>query len=317
MRTPLWRQTPPAIFPVTLGFLGLGLAWRKAAGVLDLPMAIGDVMLGVATMFLAYFLVLYAMKLAARPAVLLEDMKAPPARAGVSALAMSLMLLAAVALQYGVRAPWLLWLGIVTYVAVAALILRMILNGGPEGRVFSPFQYLTFVGLIVVPIAGLPLGMVEVSIWLSMLSLAAFVVITAGYGRKVFRVLPPQPLRPSLVIVLAPVSLFAMLFAQLGWSNLFQVFYWLAVAVAFLALFAGRWLMAGGWTPLWGAFTFPLAAFANLQVVAVQAGIGRLAEALLVAGLTIATPLILYVVYHAGRAWTRGELSKKSGAATA
>lgn len=317
MRTPLWRQTPPAIFPVALGFLGLGLAWRNAGPLVGVPVEVGDLLLGLATMFFLWFGALYAMKFIKRPGVLLEDLKVPPARAGMSAMAMAVMLLAAVALQYGYAWPWLLWLGIALHVIIAALVLRVMAKAGPEGRAFSPFQYLTFVGLIVAPIAGVPLGLAQVSFWLAMVSLVAFFAISVGYGRKAMKVLPPPPLRPSLVITLAPLSLFALMFHQFHWMPGFQVFYWLAVIAAFVALFAGKWLMTDGWTPVWGAFTFPLTAFANLQAAAVKGGDARIALALLVGTLAVATPVILYIVYKAVMAWMKGELSKKSGAATA
>lgn len=314
---PLWRRTPPAIFPVALGFLGLGLAWRNAGAALGLPTAIGDVLLGAATVFYLFFLALFAAKLLARPGVMLEDLKTPPARSGISAMAMALILLPAVLLQFELAFQWLWWVGVALHVLIAALVARLMFAGPPEMRTFTPFQYLTFVGLIVAPIAGVPLGQAAVSFWLSMTAMVAFIIITVGYGRKLTRVLPPPPLRPSLVITLAPVSLFGLMFAQFQAEIWFQAFYFLSWIVALLLLISARWILAGGWSPVWGALTFPIAAFTNLQIVAFTLGYGVVALAGIWLGLTIGTPLILFVVYRATRAWRRGDLSKMSGAATA
>jgi len=317
MRTPLWRRTPPAIFPVTLGFLGLGILWRHAAQVLGLPLWIGDILSGAAVMFFVYFAGLYVAKWVARPGVLFEDLKTPPARAGVSAMAMSVMLVPAILLDYGVALEWLWWLGVVLQVLMAALVTVEILKSPVETRAFSPFQHLTYVGLIVAPIAGYPLGYAEFSHDIGLLSIVIFTVITVGYVRKLMRNPPPPPLCPSLVITLSPLSLFGVMFALSGDDTAFAVAYALAVLTAFGLLGAARWMTAGGWTPVWGAFTFPLAAFGNLQVSAIGQGYGLIAELLLWGTLGLASAVILFVLYRSTRAFVTGELSQKSAAATA
>ncbi len=316
-RIPKWRQTPPAIFPVTLGFLGLGLAWRNAAPVFDLPLAIGDVILGLATAFYLFFALSYLAKIAARPGALWDDLKTPPGRAGVSALPMSLMLVAAAGVQHAIDTRPLVWAAIMFHMLVAALVLWRMAKDAPETRGFSPFQFLTFVGLIVVPVAGVPLGMLQTSFWLGMVSLVAFFIVAAGYGRKFIHVKPPVPLRASVVITLAPLSLFALMFGQFRWEPGFAVFYGLAMAFAVVLLLSARWLTKGGWNPVWGAFTFPITAFANMNVMALQKGYGSIALVGLYVALAIGTPLILYIVWRHAQAWAKGELQKKTAAAIA
>jgi len=315
--TPLWRSTPPAIFTVALGFLGLGLAWHKAALVLPVPTAPGDLLMGISTTFFGFFALSYLAKVVARPRVFYEDMKTPPARGGVSAIGMGLMVLAAVLFSFGWALPVLWWAGVVVQIIVSLLVLLRMSHDAPEIRAFNPFQYLTFVGLIVAPIGGVPLGYVQASFWLSMLSLVSFIVITIGYTIKLIRVRPPQPLRPALVIVLSPLSLFAMMFMQVNEGVAAQVFYWLSWAAALVLLALARWLTKGGWTPVWGAFTFPIAAFCSMHIMAFGINGSVVALAGIWLGLSVGTPLILFIVYRAAQAWIRGDLAKKSGAATA
>jgi len=313
----LWRRTPPAIFPVTLGFTGLGLAWRNAAGVLPIPHEIGDLMLGLSTAYFLFFAVSYLAKMAARPSVVLDDLNAPSARAGVAAFPMSIMLLAAALLPFGVEAREVWWIGVVTYYFATGLVTWSILTGPKEGRKVSPFQYLAYVGPIVGPIAGIPLGYVAASFWLTMFSLVAYVIITLGYYPTLLKHTPPPPLRPSLAIVLAATSLFGLAFGGLNMEVEFQIFYWLAVCIAVVLLASSMWLAEGGWNPVWGAFTFPVATFTNLQILAVHKGMGAFATGWLIAGLAIGTPLILYIVWMASKLWIRGELARISGAAVA
>ena len=274
-------------------------------------------MLGVSTAFFLFFAVSFVAKVIARPSVILEDLKVPPARAGVAAFPMAIMLLAAALLPLGVQVPLVWWTGVGFYYVATGLVAYSILTGSPEARTFSPFQYLAFVGPIVGPIAGIPLGYVTASFWLAMAAMVPYIAITAGFSIKLIKVRPPVPLRASLVIVLAPTSLFALAFGQLGIEWAYDLFYWLAMALAVVMLIAAPWLTKGGWNPVWGSFTFPIATFTNLQIMAIGKGMGILATAGLVAGLLIGTPLILYIVWMSSKAWIRGELSKKTGAAVA
>jgi len=70
-------------------------------------------------------------------------------------------------------------------------------------------------------------------------------------------------------------------------------------------------------TPIWAAFTFPIAAFLNLQVLALTKGGGLPAEIGIWVGLTIGTPVITAIAWRTNMAWVTGELAEKSGAAKA
>lgn len=316
-KTPLWRSTPPAIFPVALGFMGLGLAWRNAAAVTVLPHEIGDLLLGLSTAFLIYFLAIYTLKALKRPSVVWDDMKTAPGRAGVAALPMALMLLTAALLPFGVAVPEVWWTGVVLQAMVIVLGALSILSEPRELRGFTPFQYLSFVGPIVAPLAGVPLGFIRSTFALLIFAQIAWVVISAGYLWKLLAVRPPPPLRPALAIPLAATSLMAIGYGMLNIDAGFDLFYGIAWVLALALLAAGRWMMAGGWTPVWGAFTFPVATFTNMQYLALGHGHGALALAGLWAGLILGTPLILYIVYKALMAFVKGELAARSAAAIA
>ncbi|MEO1918771.1 MAG: hypothetical protein ABGW81_03495 [Paracoccaceae bacterium] len=313
----LWRRTPPAIFPVALGFMGLSLAWRSASDVLAIPHEIGNLMLGASTAYFLFFAVSFIAKILARPSVVLDDLKTPPARAGVAAFPMSIMLLAGVLLPLEVRVPLVWWTGVGVYYIATGLVSWSIYKGGAEARKFSPFQYLAFVGPIVGPIAGIPLGYDTTSFWLAIAAMIPYIAITLGYGVRLTKIRPPMPLRPSLAIVLAPTSLFALAFGGLEIEWAFILFYWMSVALAVAMLIFSMWLTEGGFTPIWGSFTFPLASFINLNIYAIGEGVGIVATAGMFAGFIIGTPLILYIVWMVSKDWIKGDLSKKTGAAMA
>ncbi len=314
--TSLWRQTPPAVFPVCLGMLGLGLGWRNASEIVPLAEEIGGILLGLATAFFLFFLTFYIRKLVARPKVLFEDMTNPPARAGVAAAAMSMMLLAAALLPFGMSVPQIWWAGVIMQIAASAVVVRAIWYDPPARRQFTPFQYLTFVGPIVGPVAGIPLGYVTESIILTFAALVAYLVITIGCGLRLINSRPPISMRPSIFIFLAPNCLFAISFSLLGFDTAFVLFYWVANVTALVMLALVPWLTKGGWAPAWASFTFPSAAFVHVQVLAVENGAGFHALFGVYAGLLIATPLILFITFRFVMLWVTGDLAKQTLAAS-
>lgn len=318
LETPLWRQTPPVIFPVCLGFMSLALGWRNAADVLPtIPPVIGDLLLGLSTGFFIWFLMFYFAKVAARPSVVMDDMRTPPARAGMAAAAMSMMLLAAALLRLNVQAPLVWWIGVAMQIYASAVVLLAIWNDPAEKRHFSTFQYLTFVGPVVGPIAGIPLGYYWQSVALIYAALVAWVIITIGIAMTYRRDPLPVSLRPSAMIFLAPLCLFALGFGGLGYEGAFSVFYWLS-NVGLIALLAMvPWMIKGGYSPVWASFTFPIAAFLNVQVMALGKGYGMLAEIGVYFGLVIGTPVVLLIAYVSILQWVTGDLTKKSHGAIA
>ncbi len=311
-----WRSTPPAIFPVLLGFMGLGIAWRNFGSIVPVAQPIGDVLVGISLALFIYFAALYIAKLIREPRAGFRDAHSPPARAGLAAFSMGVMLSSAVLLPHSLLlAKIALFGGILFHGAMIAVVSISIVRSPPEARRISPFLLLPFVGFIVAPIAGVPLGYLLLSAVLSVISLAAFAFITIAYVPKLLRNPPVQQLRPSVVIFLAPVALFGLAAGQMGPSWAF-VPIWLASGVLGLAFVAfANWLGQGGWTPVWGSFTFPATAFINLQIMAYHKGFDMLALGGAVAGLLIATPLILYIVYRSFQAFLRGGLAKNTGAA--
>jgi len=84
-----------------------------------------------------------------------------------------------------------------------------------------------------------------------------------------------------------------------------------AVLLAALGL-AGRWLLRAGFSPLWGALTFPLAATASFWLS--LGGGWRIPGGLvLVAATLIVIPIAIQVV----KLWAKGQLAVKTNAAIA
>lgn len=311
VRTGAFRAVPPAIFPPILGLLGLGLAWRRGADAFGLPEGLAELLLGAVCLLALFALASYAAKLAIRPGVVAEDIRILPGRGGLAAGAMTVHATAAVLAPYAPR------LALATLVAGLALHLGMILlflnslrTGPAEARDVTPVWHLLFVGPIVAALAALELGVSGLAAALLVPTLPAALAIWGVSLWQLVRRIPPAPLRPLLAIHLAPASLFAIVLHGLGQILPAAGFAALG-AVILLALVASlRWIAASGFSALWGAFTFPLAAYAGALLVQGWTTAGGLT---LVAATLIIPPIAVRILQD----WAKGSLATRTNAAIA
>ncbi len=263
----LFARTPPALFPVLLGLLGLGLAARKGMAVLGLSSsALGGLVeaaLGALLILWVFAVLALKVKVIRRFGVLAEDMRVLPGRAGLAASTMSGMAAAAVLLPYAPGLALVLVLAaLVAHAGMAILLLVTLAKLSPDARSVSPAFHLAFVGFIVGagPLAQLGyLGLATAIFWATMgLALAIWAVSVW----QLWRAEPPAPLRPLLAIHLAPAALLSLVAGQIGAPGLAVGFAGLGMVIFLGLLSAARWITVAGFSPLWGSFTFPLSAFA-------------------------------------------------------
>lgn len=309
----LWRRTPPAIFPATLGLLGLALGWRRGVGQFALPPGLADLFLGAVVLFALFALLTYVVKLMRRPAVGLEDLRILPGRAGLAAAVLCIYLLA---LAFGPISPAqarpILLLGIVAHLALTVAVLWTFAHGPAEQRRVNPVWHLTFSGWIVAALAAQGLGLATLALALFWLALLAALVIWSLSIGQFAQESVPAPLRPLLAIHLAPASLLGTVATGFNAGGLSLAF--AALSVILLALFVvrARWLLAAGFSPLWGALTFPLASTASFWLA--LGGAWTLPGAVL---LVAATVIIVPIALQITKLWAKGTLAIKTNAAIA
>lgn len=311
VRSGLFRRTPPAIFPPVMGLFGLGLAWRRGVEAADLPGGLVEAFLGGVTLLYAFALLAYLAKVVRRPGVVVEDLRILPGRAGLAAANLSGLLLAAVLVPYAPRlALAIVALAGALHVVLGVAVLRLFLTGPEEARVITPVWHLTFVGYILAPLSLIPLGYAALSQGILYATIPVAMAIWAVSLRQLLTRIPPAPLRPLLAIHLAPASLFATVAALLGMDALAPIFGGVAAVMLLVLLVGARWITAAGFSALWGAFTFPLAACASAWLV-----LGWTVPGLIL--LAAATGVILPIAVKVMQAWAKGGLAVKTNAAVA
>ncbi len=317
-RPGLFRQTPPAIFPALFGLFGLGLAWRQAVVTFSLPPAISETYLGAVSLLFLFCVAAYLSKAIRRPAVVVEDMRTLPGRAGVAAISIGILLLAVVLVRYDAAlARSVLYLGLGLHGLIAVLFIAVLATGPAEQRMVTPAWHLTFVGFVLVPLSALPLGLYELGLWVFYAMWLAAGAIYAVSLRQLLKRDPPPPLRPLLAIHLAPPSVLGLVALLLEQVTLAIWLAGLGALILAALLLRSRYVTAAGFSALWSAFTFPSSAFAGLCLGLANAtgmDLFRLAGAILLVAVTFMIPVIAYKVFQA---WARGVLGPMTNAAIA
>lgn len=311
----LWRRVPPAIFPPLLGALGLVLAWRVASARFGLPQALPAMLSGMVVAGWLFALTAYGVKLLRRPSVLADELAILPGRAGLGAALVGIYAAAQVLAPFApALARTVLVAGMGLHLVFWAVLIPIMRRLPGQGRV-TPVWQLNFVGPIVAAQAAAGFGWTALAqaLWWPMAAMAGFIWIASLRQLLAERV--PAPLRPLLMIHIAPIAMLGTTAAAIGWWPVAQGFAWALVAALALAALRLRWLTEAGFSPLWGAFTFPLAASAGLwlAVSGPQPGWAWPARLLLVLASLVVVP-ILFMVW---RQWAQGRLAIKTNAAIA
>ena len=319
---PRWRKMPPAMFPPVLGTFGLAFAWMRTVDAFDFTPAVGQILMGAVTVLYLYLLGNYLAKVAKRPGVLGEDLKVLPGRAGLAAMTMAGMLLALAVLPFSmVAAKVILVLAVAAHALLALMFLKNFLPGPAEARSVTPVMHLTFVGFIVSPFAALQMGWAVFSQIVFLFAVLAAIVIWIASALQFIRQDVPAPLRPLLAIHVAPASLLGTVALLMGNGALGLAFGIFAILLVLLLLARGPWVIAAGFSPFWGAITFPLAAFSSLMMVLGTANMGPadglvfdLIGAVALVAATFFTPWVLTKVVQL---WLKGQLAVKTNSAVA
>lgn len=309
----LWRRTPPAIFPSIMGLFGLGLAWRRAVVVLGLPDAVCEAILGAVTLLFLFGAVAYLAKALRRPRVVSEDLRVLPGRAGLATAALSIYLLSMTVRPYDAAAAKLILLvGLAVQSAFVILLIYVFVTGPAAQRRVTPVWHLSFVGFIVAALAAIGVELYGLALILFGLTAMMAAFIWAVSLEQFVREDIPAPLRPLLAIHLSPVALLGLVAAALGFQAVAMGCAGVAALVVGWMLVRAFWLTEAGFSALWGAITFPLAATASLWLTLGDFWLWPGLVALSLA--TVINPAIAWKVLQS---WARGQLAIRTNAAIA
>lgn len=201
---------PNSFFGMTMGLFGFALALRS--GGFQLPSAaVGYAALAVLVVLGG----LFALKGVRHPAAVVAEWGHPVRLAFFPAMSISLLLLATFLREGATALAHPVW---IVGAAAQAILTLAVVNAWISHRAFGPGQlspawFIPAVGNVIVPLAGVPLGHVELSWYFFAVGILFWIVLlTLVFNRLIFHDPLPGKLRPTLVILIAPPAV-----AYLSW----------------------------------------------------------------------------------------------------
>jgi len=200
----------------------------------------------------------------------IADLVHPVRVAFAAAPTIGLMILAGALFPYLPEPARLLWVvAVALHLLVAMMLLRRIVAGRGQVAMLAPPLMIPFVGNILAPIMGAPMGFAQASWAMFGVGLLLWLMLKPLLLHRLLAgpALPP-PLQPAIAIFLAPPAAGALALAALtgGVSGPVLMLAGLAVLVAAVLLSLVQEIRSAPFGPAWWGLTFPTAAFAIMLI---------------------------------------------------
>ena len=289
---------PVPLFATVMGTAGLALAWRSGEAVWDGGTGFSTTLTWLVTLLFVVLAVAYGLKAAFHRQKVAEEFRHPMKINFFPAISISVILLAMLWQPLAPGLAAVLWV----IGAVAHLILTLVVMArwtGPHAvpiEQINPAWFIPVVGNILLPIAGVPMGLVELSWFFFSIGLVFWVVLmTLVFYRFIFHDPLPERMMPTLAILLAPPAVgFLSWVALTGEVDAFARILYYAGAFLFLLLLVRlRTFLRLPFFLSWWAYSFPVAAFTVATMQLGMQGNLPLMEVLGLVLLTLTTILIL------------------------
>lgn len=269
---PRLKHFPVPFFAVVMGLMGLTLALRSCAPLFAPAKLFSEIVMWGGVLVFVILSGFYGAKYVRYRAAVLAEWHHPVRLAFFPAISISILLIAAgmlPTLPETARVVWLLG------AALQAILTVSVISGWISHRSFevghlTPAWFIPAVGNVIAPIAGAPLGYMELS-WLFFSAGLVFwvILLTLVFNRLIFHNPIPGKLFPTLAILVAPPAAAFLAYVNLtGGVDVFARIL-LNTGYVFAILIAVQVRQFAGlpFALSWWALSFPVAALASASMV--------------------------------------------------
>ena len=306
---PLLARMSVAMFGMVMGLGGLSNAWALAHRFLDAPLIVSHVLLSLAGISYVLLVLCHAAKLAWHFSDVAEEFSHPVRSNFFPAISVATVVMSiALRVYLPALAEALWWIGAVLHFIFALTLIRRWILHAQEEDALTPAWFIPVVGNILVPVAGVPLGHVEISWFFFSIGLMLWIpFFTIVLHRVLFVPAMSQRSMPTLFILLAPPSI--GLSAYLAFTGghagaLGDILYCLALFIAILLASLIHHAAHGAFFMSWWAMTFPAAGWASACLGFYQARPSACTESIALIALAAASSVVCWVA--ARTAWHMG-----------
>jgi tellurite resistance protein len=304
---------PVTFFAVVMGLSGLAIAWREAEAIFDVGLPVWESSLSLAVLIFLVLLVLYGLKLLRFRDAVRAELGHPIQLHFFPAVSISLILLGTALLPVWRAAAAVLWsLGAGLHLLLTLYVMGVWIHHQHfEIHHINPAWFLPVVGNCLVPLAGVPLGFVEVSWFYFSVGLVFWLLLFAIILYRVLFHQPlPERLMPTFFILIAPPAVGFLAYLQLagGLDAFARVLYYTGLFLTLLLLTQASRFFSIQYYLSWWAYSFPLAAI-TIATLGMYRQTGLPAFAVLGwALLTLVTLVVVYLLYRTFKAVGAGSI---------
>ena len=256
---------PISFFSIIMGLSGLAIAWGKAQSIFGFDYHINTILVGVTSLVFIILLALYAIKLIKYPSSVASELAHPVKLSFFPSISISFLLLSIAYLDVNMAISRSLWMiGIALHLPFTLYVINKWMHHEHfKINHINPAWFIPAVGNLLVPIAGVVHGYMDISWFFFSIGFMFWVVLmTIFFNRVLFHNPMDSHLLPTLFILIAPPAVGFIAYMRLngGIDNLAHFLYFAALFLTLLLLSqAGRFIRLPFFLSWW-AYTFPLAA---------------------------------------------------------
>lgn len=256
---------PVQMFAIVMGFSGLTIAYAKAYHLMGMPYEWYIILLLVDTLVFFAIFGIYVLKWVYYPDKVKAEFNHPVKSAFAAAISIGFLLISIAYYDYAPSVAVTFWfIGAPLHLILTYMTMRFWIDNHFEVVHISPAWFIPIVGNVLVPVVGVDVLPIGVSIFYFSVGLFFWVVLfTIVTYRMIFHHPLGKRLLPTFFILIAPpavgfISYYRITFGSIDLVSLFL--YFIALFTLLLLLFMIKTFINLSFFISWWAYTFPLAA---------------------------------------------------------
>ncbi len=259
------QHMPISFFAMVMGLAGLTIAWEKATDIYHFTPSIYSTLLVQSVITFVILAGLYLYKSLNFRQNVLSEWANPVKINFVPAISISLLLFAVAFLPISETTSRFLWaIGTILHLIITLHVVNSWLHHEKfEIHHMNPAWFIPAVGNVIIPIAGVPLGYMELSWFFFSIGIVFWLVLMVIVFNRIFFHQPlPEKLLPTLFILIAPPAVGFLSYLKLtGELDTFaQVLYNFSLFITLLLISQLPRFARLPFYLSWWAYSFPLAA---------------------------------------------------------
>lgn len=256
---------PISFFSMVMGLAGLTIAWQKAQHVFGVDLAIDAALLTLTSGAFILLSLIYASKYLLRRTEVLNEFNNPIKLHFFPTISISLLLISVAFIKVNPAISLPIWIAgsVIHLIFTLYTVNAWIHHEHFEMKHLNPAWFIPAVGNVLVPVAGMQLGYVEISwFFFSIGMLFWIILLTIIFNRIIFHNPMQEKLMPTLFILIAPPAVGFIAYMNLaGELDAFaRVLYFSGLFLTLLMLVQIKRFSNLQFFLSWWAYSFPLAA---------------------------------------------------------